>query len=594
MEPELKVAIIINSDSTSEDLAFNHTAGDLVSILSREGNWGPPAVRLITDDVRQIQRAVCDYTDGPDWQNLVLLVQGTDSTTDDPLPKAVAPLIFRYISGLSKCMMAESSTLASTSFATLPISGVRGKSLILALPGPPRNVTRNLEAVVKLLHACLQTSGARLSSFAEHPRLQPRSNSRHHHNHHHRHGLISTVRPGKDYHTLPHPMLSVQEALRRISEQTCAPVVIKSPITTSIIGSIVAEDVYAAEVVPESRISKFNANANIEVENRALSRHHKDHVEIPVDSEIALRSRIFARGDLISATSGDIGLLAAAGIRRVKVFKKPRVGVLSIGDELMQQSDTCDNVDDRILDSNRLAILSCLKSWDFETVDLGIVRGSGQSLYELFHASSGIDVTVITGSRYEAELDLKLAIERSLGGTVLFDRVSIKPGEQTTFATVSTKTSWGIQEEFTSRLIFSLPGSLDSALVALNIFVLPSLNQLSGACEGYNPLFKMPLMPPRLGLPRVAVVLTHYIPLDHEVTEYHRAVVTGSRSDGRLYATIIGAGRSIGQQCSYPGGTAEANALVVLQPGRGVGIKGEIVEALMMGPISGSDTRIIC
>jgi gephyrin len=50
----------------------------------------------------------------------------------------------------------------------------------------------------------------------------------------------------------------------------------------------------------------------------------------------------------------------------------------------------------------------------------------------------------------------------------------------------------------------------------------------------------------------------------------------------------------VGQRSSRVGSLASANALVVLRPGRGVGIKGEIVEALMMGSVYGSDTRLIC
>jgi gephyrin len=171
----------------------------------------------------------------------------------------------------------------------------------------------------------------------------------------------------------------------------------------------------------------------------------------------------------------------------------------------------------------------------------------------------------------------------------------MKPGKPTTFATVPFKPTGDTtsQQERQSKLIFSLPGNPASALVTLNLFVLPSLHKLTGLGHSSQALSSKPWLAPQLGLPRVAVVLTHHFPLDPKRTEYHRAVVTASRSDGRLYATSTGV-EGAGQRSSKVGSLAKANALVVLRAGRGVGIKGEIVEALLMGDVHGSDTRVIC
>jgi gephyrin len=208
-------------------------------------------------------------------------------------------------------------------------------------------------------------------------------------------------------------------------------------------------------------------------------------------------------------------------------------------------------------------------------------------------------VLVITGGLSVSNIDYNTIIERSLGGTIHFDRVFMKPDMSTTFATVPLKATEtdaaakDLQQEYTSKLIFSLPGTPSSALLTLNLFVLSSLHKLAGLGESSQAIVTKSCIAPQLGLPHVAVVLTHHFHLDPKRTEYHRAVVTGSRSDGRLYATSIGVD-AIGQPNPRIGSLAKANALVVLRPGRGVGIKGEIVEALMMGPIHGSDTRIIC
>lgn len=594
-----------------------------------------------------------------------------------------------------------------------PVAGVRNKTLIITLPGSPKGATENLDAVVRLLpHACIQAAGAnsrslhaggvkKLESEAgiggnQNPQHQnQQQNQHHHHHHHHDHGHghghkipkahttpserpqsnDPSAGPNRRYRSSPYPMLSVDEALRRINEQTPDPEVVEVPVTTSLIGYVLAEDVYAAESVPAYRASIVdgyaiiapesstagqstkgvfpvasithanvgghlepllpgtiarittgaplppNANAVVMVEDTTLASCTPDGkeeatVEILTEevepgenvrepgSDVTLGSKILAHGDLITPVGGEIGLLASTGTKTVKVFRKPRVGVLSTGDELVEHNDPQPLTGGQIRDSNRPSLISCLNSWGFETIDLGIARDTPAS--ELEHAlrdslrgvgraSTSVDVIITTGGVSMGELDLlKPTIERSLGGTIHFGRVSMKPGKPTTFATIPFKpTGNDTQQERQSKLIFSLPGNPASALVTLNLFVLPSLHKLTGLGHSSQAPASQPWLAPQLGLPRVAVVLTHDFPLDAKRPEYHRAVVTASRSDGRLYATSTGV-KDAGQRSSKVGSLAKANALVVVRTGSGVAAKGEIVEALLMGNVQSSDTSLVC
>ncbi|CAP95191.1 Gephyrin [Penicillium chrysogenum] len=707
METKLKAAILIVSDTASEDPASDKVVDALRPILAAEGKWEPPASRIVPDDVFQIQQSIYDWADSPNWYNLILLSGGTGFAIKDNTPEAVSPLIQRHAPGLVHGMIAASLRVTPFAMMARPVAGVRNKTLIITLPGSPKGAMENLDAVVKLLpHACLQSAGAnsrnlhaggvkKLESEAGVGATQNHHHHHHHHHHGHDHGhghktpkahTLPSERPqsndpsagpNRRYRSSPYPMLSVDEALRRINEHTPEPEVIEVPVTTSLIGSVIAEDVYAAEAVPAYRASIVdgyaviapesgsagqstkgifpvasiahanvggnleplqpgtiarittgaplppNANAVVMVEDTTLDSCTPDGkeeatVEILAEdiepgenvrepgSDVTLGSKIVARGDLISPVGGEIGLLASTGTRTVKVFRKPRVGVLSTGDELVEHNDPRTLTGGQIRDSNRPSLLSCLNSWGFETVDLGIARDTPAS--ELEHAlrdslrgvgraSTSVDVIITTGGVSMGELDLlKPTIERSLGGTIHFGRVSMKPGKPTTFATVPFKPTGDAtssQQERQSKLIFSLPGNPASALVTLNLFVLPSLHKLTGLGHSSQALSSRPWLAPQLGLPRVAVVLTHHFPLDPKRTEYHRAVVTASRSDGRLYATSTGV-EGAGQRSSKVGSLAKANALVVLRAGRGVGIKGEIVEALLMGDVHGSDTRVIC
>lgn len=174
-----------------------------------------------------------------------------------------------------------------------------------------------------------------------------------------------------------------------------------------------------------------------------------------------------------------------------------------------------------------------------------------------------VDVIITSGGVSMGELDLlKPTIERSLGGTIHFGRVSMKPGKPTTFATVPFKTNAGERE---NKVIFSLPGNPASAVVTYHVFVLPSLHKAAGISP--------------VGLPRVKVVLDGEVRMDPQRAELHRALVS-ARADGMLYATSTG-----GQRSSRIGSFKGANALLCLEAGKDSLQKGTKVDALLMGKI---------
>ncbi|KAL4820603.1 hypothetical protein BDW67DRAFT_152747 [Aspergillus spinulosporus] len=374
-------------------------------------------------------------------------------------------------------------------------------------------------------------------------------------------------------------------ALAPLEPGTIARITTGAPLPPNANAVVMVEDTLLASSTPDGK-----EEATVEILTGEIKPN--ENVRQP-GSDVALGSKILQRGDLITPVGGEIGLLAATGTRTVKVFKKPIVGVLSTGDELVEHDDPRSLQGGQIRDSNRPSILSCLKSWGFPAVDLGIARDTPageleQSLRDALRgvgkSNTSVDVIITTGGVSMGELDLlKPTIERSLGGTIHFGRVSMKPGKPTTFATVPFKPTSSApgQQERSSRLIFSLPGNPASALVTLNLFVLPSLHKLIGLGQKQAALG----ITPALGLPLVAVTLSHAFPLDPKRTEYHRAIVTVSPKDGRLYATSTGA-EGVGQRSSRVGSLASANALLVLHPGKGSIGQGSLVEALMMGPVA--------
>lgn len=282
-----------------------------------------------------------------------------------------------------------------------------------------------------------------------------------------------------------------------------------------------------------------------------------------VGSDIQAESIILKRGEQISGVGGEIGLLAAVGVTETNVFRKPVIGVLSTGDEIIPYDRPGNLRLGEVRDTNRITLISAAKEWGFEVVDLGIAQDKSNTLEEtLRDGLRRVDVLITTGGVSMGELDLlKPTIERSLGGTIHFGRVAMKPGKPTTFATIPVKDNTGAR---VSKTVFSLPGNPASALVTFHLFVLPSLHKQSGVSP--------------VGLPKISVSLGHQFNMDSR-PEYHRAVVSANK-DGVLVANSTG-----GQRSSKVGSLRAANALVCMPGGKGVLEAGAKVDALLMNAV---------
>lgn len=283
-----------------------------------------------------------------------------------------------------------------------------------------------------------------------------------------------------------------------------------------------------------------------------------------VGSDIKEGTVILKKGEQISAVGGEIGMMASVGATTIKVYRRPIIGVLSTGDEIINHDREGDLRLGEVRDTNRPTLISAARKWGYEVVDLGIASDKPGSLEEtLRDGMRKADLIITTGGVSMGELDLlKPTIERSLGGTIHFGRVNMKPGKPTTFATVPAKNNDG---ERVSKVIFSLPGNPASALVTFHLFVLPSLHAMSG------------VSPP--GLTKIPVALAHDFKLDPGRPEYHRAIVTVKR-DGSLLATSTG-----GQRSSRVGSLKGANALLCMPKGSEPLRGGTKVDALLMSDV---------
>jgi molybdopterin molybdotransferase len=256
---------------------------------------------------------------------------------------------------------------------------------------------------------------------------------------------------------------------------------------------------------------------------------------------------VLAAGTLLGAP--EVGLLAAMGQESVSVFKRPRVAVLSTGDELVEPWEATGPA--QIRDSNRYALMSAIAQAGAMPVSLGMVKDVLEEQRERIWAGlEQADVLITSGGVSMGVRDLIKGILEGMG-TIHFGRVSMKPGKPLTFATVGDKYAFG------------LPGFPVSSLVTFELFVRPALLKL----QGY----------PEVSRPRVEAVLDHDVSPAADRSEFQRAVVRWER--GALRASTTGLQAS-GRLLSMVG----ANALLTFAPGEKKAA-GDSVTAILTGPI---------
>lgn len=244
----------------------------------------------------------------------------------------------------------------------------------------------------------------------------------------------------------------------------------------------------------------------------------------------------------------ELGLAAAIGLPRLPVHRRPRVALMSTGDELVEVGETPGP--GQVVDSNRWALLAALGEAGAEVTRLGIAPDEPGALRALVAGAVGShDVLVTSGGVSVGTHDLVKPLLESLG-EVHLGRVKLKPGKPFTFATLPE-----------ARLAFGLPGFPVSSLVTFEVFVRPALRKMQGFGRLHRPALRV-----RLGYEATAA---------GDRTEYQR--VTLRRESGELVARSTGS-----QSSSRLMSLAGAHALVRVPPGdRGIPA-GTVVEALVL------------
>lgn len=179
---------------------------------------------------------------------------------------------------------------------------------------------------------------------------------------------------------------------------------------------------------------------------------------------------VLRKGTLISPS--EVAVLAAVGRNEVPVSRKPVVGIVATGSELVDPSRRPAAAE--IRDSNRAQLFSQAELAGCTSVDLGIVRDTPEAIAEVIEREEeSIDIFLFSGGVSMGDFDYVPRVLGEKGFDLLFERIAIKPGKPTVFGRKG------------DTFVFGLPGNPVSTFVIFELFVRPFCYGLMGCgCTG--------------------------------------------------------------------------------------------------------------
>ena len=256
-------------------------------------------------------------------------------------------------------------------------------------------------------------------------------------------------------------------------------------------------------------------------------------------------TELFSSGVLIGAAH--IGVFATIGLEKVTVVKRPKVGVVSTGDELVEGA--VELRPGQIRDSNRHTVKALLGEMGVDVIDLGVVPDDESKIESvLISASEECDAIVTSGGVSMGDFDyVKVVLDRL--GEMRWMQVAIKPAKPLAFGLLN-----GVP-------IFGLPGNPVSAMVSFELFMRPALLKMMGYKQIWRPTYKAKAVTPLLR---------------RKDGKVHFARVSLKKKDDLYEASLLD-----GQGSHQLAAMANAQGLAILPDGGGVE-KGDLVDVIQL------------
>ncbi|MBI5286879.1 MAG: molybdopterin molybdotransferase MoeA, partial [Deltaproteobacteria bacterium] len=193
--------------------------------------------------------------------------------------------------------------------------------------------------------------------------------------------------------------------------------------------------------------------------------------EAKIGDNIRKTGEDFKKGDVVLTRGSvirpaEIAMLAAIGRSFVRVYQRPRVAIVSTGDELLEIDET--PVEGKIFNTNSYTLFAQVKECGAEPVHIGIARDNKEDLKEKLTFATASDCIICSGGVSVGEFDYVKDVLKEMGTEMRFWKVAIKPGKPLTFGVIAGKPAFG------------LPGNPISSMVAFEEFVRPALLKMMG------------------------------------------------------------------------------------------------------------------
>jgi len=274
-----------------------------------------------------------------------------------------------------------------------------------------------------------------------------------------------------------------------------------------------------------------------------------DHIR-PVGDDIEPGDVVAATGVLL--TPAHVGLLSTVGRTAVSVVRRPVVGVISTGDELVPAGAGLGA--GQIYDSNRPQLLAAVEAAGFVPMDLGHVADDADAIERvLFEGAAECDALLTSGGVSMGDHDLvKVVLDRV--GDMRWMQVAIKPAKPFAFGLLPGPAG--------PVPVFGLPGNPVSSLVSFELFARPGIRTMAGH--------------PRPHRRRVAATAGADLRRRQDGKTHFVRVVVAEGHDGALSVAPTS-----GQGSHQLTGLAGADGLAVLPDGDGVAVGGQVVVMLL-------------
>jgi len=263
--------------------------------------------------------------------------------------------------------------------------------------------------------------------------------------------------------------------------------------------------------------------------------------------EVAKGEIILEAGAILS--SAGIGLLASTGNPEVDIIRRPRVAIMSSGDELVDPSEIPGP--GQIRNSNCFSLAAAVRAAGGIPNILGIVRDNADEILKAIQSAvASHDVVMISGGAAGGDFDFTYQVLNELG-TVYFTKVNMRPGKAQTLCVID------------DTMVFGLAGNPSAAMVGFEVLLRPALRMMQGFKQVKRPLTR--------------ARLTAVAPKPDSRRFYLRSYVERDRQSGEYKVTP-----EKHQSSALLSALQNANCLVVLQEGIVGSEKGEIVTCLRL------------